>query len=160
MNPFANLHWWSIYVCRHVKGRVFVALADGTVAVFHRGPGRSGHLEVVNWPIKVEFTSCTLPTEECPLYLELCVDLSNSLFLADGQWDLTNYHMIDLGKPHHSVRCMCVVANKHVWCGYRNKVHVLDPKTLQVEVSCLTARVGKLWEVWLTLIVQFACAPL
>ena len=42
---------------------------------------------------------------------------------------------MDLGKPHHSVRCICVIANSHVWCGYRNKIHVLDPKTLKVEVS-------------------------
>lgn len=26
---------------RHVKGRVLVALADGTIAIFHRGAGRS-----------------------------------------------------------------------------------------------------------------------
>ena len=51
-----------------------------------------------------------------------------------GEWDLTNYHLVDLGRPHHSIRCMCVIANKHVWCGYRNKIHVLDPKTLKVEV--------------------------
>ena len=56
-------------------------------------------------------------------------------YILDGQWDLTNYHVVDLGKPHHSVRCMCVIANCHVWCGYRNKIHVLDPKTLKVEVS-------------------------
>ena len=56
-------------------------------------------------------------------------------FILDGQWDLTNYHVVDLGKPHHSVRCMCVIGNSHVWCGYRNKIHVLDPKTLKVEVS-------------------------
>ncbi|KAI8495344.1 MAP-kinase scaffold [Branchiostoma belcheri] len=72
----------------HVKGRVLVALADGTLAVFHRA--------------------------------------------ADGQWDLTNYHLLDLGKPHHSIRCMVVVYDK-VWCGYRNKIHVVQPKTLKIE---------------------------
>ena len=74
----------------HIKGRVLAALADGTVAIFHRR--------------------------------------------GDGQWDLTNYHLLDLGKPHHSIRCMHAVHNK-VWCGYRNKVHVIDPKTMSVEVS-------------------------
>ena len=59
------------------------------------------------------------------------------LVSADGQWDLTNYHLIDLGKPYHSVRCMCIVGNKHLWCGYTNKIHVLDPKTLQIAVSWL-----------------------
>ncbi|MXQ80847.1 hypothetical protein E5288_WYG009058 [Bos mutus] len=60
----------------HVKGRVLVALADGTLAIFHRG--------------------------------------------EDGQWDLSNYHLMDLGHPHHSIRCMAVVHDR-VWCGYKNK---------------------------------------
>ena len=50
----------------------------------------------------------------------------------DGQWDLQNYHLLDLGKPHHSIRCMTVIANKHVWCGYRNKIHVVDPETMSI----------------------------
>ncbi|XP_066286699.1 C-Jun-amino-terminal kinase-interacting protein 4-like isoform X9 [Branchiostoma lanceolatum] len=78
----------SVLSIVHLKGRVLVALADGTLAVFHRA--------------------------------------------ADGQWDLTNYHLLDLGKPHHSIRCMVVVYDK-VWCGYRNKIHVVQPKTLKIE---------------------------
>ncbi|KAJ1067705.1 hypothetical protein K5549_010823 [Capra hircus] len=74
----------------HVKGRVLVALADGTLAIFHRG--------------------------------------------EDGQWDLSNYHLMDLGHPHHSIRCMAVVHDR-VWCGYKNKVHVIQPKTMQIEAS-------------------------
>ncbi|OXB77013.1 UNVERIFIED_CONTAM: hypothetical protein H355_014835 [Colinus virginianus] len=54
----------SILSIVHVKGIVLVALADGTLAIFHRG--------------------------------------------VDGQWDLTNYHLLDLGRPHHSIRCMTV----------------------------------------------------
>ncbi|KTF72445.1 hypothetical protein cypCar_00050420, partial [Cyprinus carpio] len=73
----------------HVKGRVLVALADGTLAIFHRG--------------------------------------------VDGQWDLTNYHLLDLGRPHHSIRCMTVVHDK-VWCGYRNKIFVVQPKAMKIEV--------------------------
>ncbi|XP_062572105.1 C-Jun-amino-terminal kinase-interacting protein 3-like isoform X17 [Saccostrea cucullata] len=73
----------------HVKGRVLVALADGTISIFHRD--------------------------------------------TDGQWDLQNYHLLDLGKPHHSIRCMTVIANKHVWCGYRNKIHVIEPKNMTIE---------------------------
>ncbi|KAG8129116.1 hypothetical protein E2320_016086 [Naja naja] len=68
----------SILSIVHVKGIVLVALADGTLAIFHRG--------------------------------------------VDGQWDLTNYHLLDLGRPHHSIRCMTVVHDK-VWCGYRNKIY-------------------------------------
>ncbi|XP_061568696.1 sperm associated antigen 9a isoform X3 [Cololabis saira] len=75
----------------HVKGRVLVALADGTLAIFHRG-------------------------------------------IADGRWDLTNYHLLDLGRPHHSIRCMTVVHDK-VWCGYRNKIYVIQPKAMRIEKS-------------------------
>lgn len=80
----------SVLSIVHLKGRVLVALADGTVAIFHRS--------------------------------------------ADGQWDLTNYHLLDLGRPHHSIRCMVVVHNK-VWCGYRNRIHVVNPKTMALEIS-------------------------
>ncbi|KAF7645961.1 hypothetical protein LDENG_00195590, partial [Lucifuga dentata] len=51
---------------------------------------------------------------------------------VDGQWDLTNYHLIDLGRPHHSIRCMTVVHDK-VWCGYRNKIYVVQPKAMKIE---------------------------
>ncbi|XP_029109712.1 C-Jun-amino-terminal kinase-interacting protein 3-like isoform X3 [Scleropages formosus] len=80
----------SVLSLVHVKGRVLVALADGTLAVFHRAEG--------------------------------------------SQWDLTNYHLMDLGRPHHSIRCMAVVHDR-VWCGYKNKVHVIQPKTMQIEKS-------------------------
>lgn len=52
---------------------------------------------------------------------------------ADNQWDLTNYHLLDLGRPHHSIRCMTVVHDK-VWCGYRNKIYVIQPKAMRIEV--------------------------
>ncbi|XP_046888935.1 C-Jun-amino-terminal kinase-interacting protein 4-like isoform X5 [Hypomesus transpacificus] len=80
----------SILGIVHVKGRVLVALADGTLAIFHRG--------------------------------------------VDGQWDLTNYHLLDLGRPHHSIRCMTVVHDK-VWCGYRNKIYVVQPQAMKIEKS-------------------------
>nr|XP_008504793.1 PREDICTED: C-Jun-amino-terminal kinase-interacting protein 3-like [Equus przewalskii] len=41
---------------------------------------------------------------------------------------------MDLGHPHHSIRCMAVVYDR-VWCGYKNKVHVIQPKTMQIEKS-------------------------
>ncbi|XP_075879904.1 C-Jun-amino-terminal kinase-interacting protein 3 isoform X4 [Nelusetta ayraudi] len=80
----------SVLSLVHVKGRVLVALADGTLAIFHR-------------------------SEDC-------------------QWDLSNYHLMDLGRPHHSIRCMAVVHDK-VWCGYKNKIHVIQPKNMQIEKS-------------------------
>ncbi|XP_066599053.1 JNK-interacting protein 3 isoform X2 [Prorops nasuta] len=73
----------------HVQGRVLVALADGTVAIFRRG--------------------------------------------IDGQWDLSQYHIVTLGSPQFSTRCMVAVLGKTVWCGYRNKIHVIDPITMTVE---------------------------
>ncbi|EDM05691.1 sperm associated antigen 9 (predicted) [Rattus norvegicus] len=79
-------------ICRHVKGIVLVALADGTLAIFHRG--------------------------------------------LDGQWDLSNYHLLDLGRPHHSIRCMTVVHDK-VWCGYRNKIYVVQPKAMKIEAKII-----------------------
>ncbi|CAI9734626.1 C-Jun-amino-terminal kinase-interacting protein 4-like isoform X5 [Octopus vulgaris] len=75
----------------HTKGRVLVALADGSVAIFHRA--------------------------------------------SDGQWDLKNYHLLDLGKPTHSIRCMVLVANKLVWCGCKNSIHVVDPQNMKVVKS-------------------------
>ncbi|XP_053976020.1 C-Jun-amino-terminal kinase-interacting protein 4 isoform X4 [Hylaeus volcanicus] len=75
----------------HIQGRVLVALADGTVALFKRG--------------------------------------------ADGQWDLSQYHVITLGSPQHSIRCMTAVSGKTVWCGYRNKIHVIDPVSMIVECT-------------------------
>ncbi|XP_063077274.1 sperm associated antigen 9a isoform X1 [Engraulis encrasicolus] len=80
----------SILNIVHVKGRVLVALSDGTLAIFHRG--------------------------------------------QDCQWDLTNYHLLDLGRPHHSIRCMTVVHDK-VWCGYRNKIYIIQPKAMRIEKS-------------------------
>ncbi|KAM9296617.1 C-Jun-amino-terminal kinase-interacting protein 4 [Gastrophryne carolinensis] len=80
----------SILSIVHVKGIVLVALADGTLAIFHRG--------------------------------------------VDGQWDLSNYHLLDFGRPHHSIRCMTVVHEK-VWCGYRNKIYIVNPKTMKIEKS-------------------------
>uniref|UniRef100_A0A3Q4H790 Sperm associated antigen 9 n=1 Tax=Neolamprologus brichardi TaxID=32507 RepID=A0A3Q4H790_NEOBR len=53
---------------------------------------------------------------------------------VDGQWDLTNYHLLDLGRPHHSIRCMTVVHDK-VWCGFRNRIYVVQPKAMKIEKS-------------------------
>uniref|UniRef100_T2MJ03 C-Jun-amino-terminal kinase-interacting protein 4 n=1 Tax=Hydra vulgaris TaxID=6087 RepID=T2MJ03_HYDVU len=52
----------------------------------------------------------------------------------DGPWDLSNYHLLDLGRPHHSIRCMTPVHDR-VWCGYRNKIQVINPRTMRIEKS-------------------------
>ncbi|XP_075991589.1 JNK-interacting protein syd isoform X3 [Anticarsia gemmatalis] len=47
---------------------------------------------------------------------------------ADGQWDFTQYWILTLGDPKCSVRCLSAVGCT-VWCGYRNKVHVIEPRS-------------------------------
>ncbi|XP_011877297.1 PREDICTED: JNK-interacting protein 3 isoform X2 [Vollenhovia emeryi] len=54
---------------------------------------------------------------------------------VDGQWDLSQYHVITLGSPQHSIRCMTAVSGKTVWCGYRNKIHVIDPISMTLECT-------------------------
>lgn len=72
-------------------------------------------------------------------YIPVFMIIDDFLFVfgTDGQWDLQNYHLLDLGKPHHSIRCMSVIANNHVWCGYRNKIHVVDPESMSIMVCSL-----------------------
>ncbi|KAK9695935.1 JNK-interacting protein leucine zipper II [Popillia japonica] len=77
----------SVLDIAHINGRVIVALANGTVAVFSRN--------------------------------------------SDGEWDLSRYHLVQLGLPQISVRCLTVVGDK-VWCGYNNNIHVLDPFELEI----------------------------
>ena len=55
------------------------------------------------------------------------------LFVTDARWDFTAYHVITVGEPHISVRCLCIV-NERVWCGYRNQVFVIEPESLDIEV--------------------------
>lgn len=132
MRPAAVRAFWSCFsgkhlkivlsfANRHVKGRVLVALADGTIAIFHRGIGKSA---CISYSDSERFCFDGLKD------LVLKITFSQ----ADGQWDLTNYHLLDLGRPHHSIRCMTVVHDK-VWCGYRNKIYVIQPKAMRIEVQ-------------------------
>ncbi|ERE68081.1 c-Jun-amino-terminal kinase-interacting protein 4 [Cricetulus griseus] len=101
----------SILSIVHVKGIVLVALADGTLAIFHRG--------------------------------------------VDGQWDLSNYHLLDLGRPHHSIRCMTVVHDK-VWATQRNLDVDIEPYVSKmlgtgklgfsfVRITALMVSCNRLW---------------
>lgn len=56
------------------------------------------------------------------------------MLYQDGVWDLSNYYLLDLGRPHHSIRCMTAVYDR-LWCGYRNRIHIVEPKSMRVEVS-------------------------
>ncbi|KAK6629503.1 hypothetical protein RUM43_003320 [Polyplax serrata] len=53
---------------------------------------------------------------------------------SDAQWCMDNYHTVHLGSPDNAVKCMAVVHNT-VWCGYKNKIHVLDPVSLVLKKS-------------------------
>uniref|UniRef100_A0A6P7GY34 JNK-interacting protein 3 n=1 Tax=Diabrotica virgifera virgifera TaxID=50390 RepID=A0A6P7GY34_DIAVI len=50
---------------------------------------------------------------------------------SEGEWDLSQYHLVHIGLPHQSVRQLAVVGDK-IWCGYRNKIHVLQPHDMQI----------------------------
>ncbi|XP_060519194.1 JNK-interacting protein 3 isoform X2 [Cylas formicarius] len=49
----------------------------------------------------------------------------------EGEWDLSRYHVVTLGLPQQAVRQLTAVGDK-VWCAYRNKIHVLDPREMKV----------------------------
>lgn len=49
----------------------------------------------------------------------------------NGKWDTNNYHILTLGSPKHSIRCLTIVGDK-VWAAHRNRIHVIDPITLTV----------------------------
>lgn len=48
-----------------------------------------------------------------------------------GEWDLSSYHLLTLGSPKHSIRCLTVVGDK-VWAAQQNKIHVVDPISLNI----------------------------
>lgn len=50
---------------------------------------------------------------------------------AGGEWDLSNYYLVQIGLPHQPIRCLQAVDDT-VWCGYRNKIHVLQPNGLKI----------------------------
>jgi hypothetical protein len=55
---------------------------------------------------------------------------------SEGQWDVSGYHLVDWGQPHHSIRCLSVV-HDDIWCGFRNKIYVLDVTSLRLKVNLL-----------------------
>lgn len=56
---------------------------------------------------------------------------------SDGRWDLSKYHSVTLGPPQNAARCLVSVNGKRVWCGYKNKVHIIHPRSLVVIVSVI-----------------------
>ena len=48
-----------------------------------------------------------------------------------GEWDVNSYHLVTLGSPKQSVRCLTIVGDK-VWAAHRNRIHVIDPISLNI----------------------------
>nr|XP_033816839.1 C-Jun-amino-terminal kinase-interacting protein 4-like isoform X2 [Geotrypetes seraphini] len=51
---------------------------------------------------------------------------------ASRQWDLEAPRVVELGRPPQSIRCAVTVGDK-VWCGYRNRIYVVDPCMAKIE---------------------------
>ncbi|CAM5130897.1 unnamed protein product [Natator depressus] len=51
---------------------------------------------------------------------------------ATGCWDLQRPRLLDLGRPHQSIRCALAVGGQ-VWVGYRNRVYVVEPRSARVQ---------------------------
>ncbi|XP_062994574.1 C-Jun-amino-terminal kinase-interacting protein 4-like isoform X2 [Elgaria multicarinata webbii] len=47
-------------------------------------------------------------------------------------WDLRSLRLVDLGRPRRSIRCAIPVLDR-LWCGYGNRIYVLDPRTARVQ---------------------------
>lgn len=61
----------------------------------------------------------------------------------EGRWDLSKYHSVTLGPPQNAARCLVSVNSKRVWCGYKNKVHIIHPRSLVVIVCIIN--INNLW---------------
>lgn len=96
------------------------------------------YLVVVNWKkclyfIKLkDFVLSLVYVKGCVLVV--LVDGILVIFYCgeDGQWDLSNYYLMDLGYLYYFICCMVVVYDC-VWCGYKNKVYVIQFKIMQIE---------------------------
>ena len=53
---------------------------------------------------------------------------------TDGEWDLSAYWLLELAPPTVAVRCLTRV-HSTVWAAFRNKIAVIDPESLRVEVK-------------------------
>ncbi|XP_059813514.1 C-Jun-amino-terminal kinase-interacting protein 4-like isoform X2 [Hypanus sabinus] len=51
---------------------------------------------------------------------------------TEGLWDTTAAHTLDLGPPRHPVLCAVAVFGR-VWCGYRNRIYVINPRVSKIE---------------------------
>lgn len=52
---------------------------------------------------------------------------------AARTWDLDSPKVVDLGRPQQSIRCS-VAVHGDVWCGYRNRIYVVDPRMAKIKI--------------------------
>ncbi len=105
MNKIIFLYLNSI---SHVRGRVFVSLANEKIIIFHRNQGKK-------------------------FFIRLSIKIS-SMDSLDGTWNLNNFHLILTGKSRESVRC-AIHVSESIWFGIANRVYVLDIQTLEIRVN-------------------------
>ncbi|XP_075771164.1 C-Jun-amino-terminal kinase-interacting protein 4-like isoform X2 [Pelodiscus sinensis] len=51
---------------------------------------------------------------------------------ATGRWDLEHPRLLDLGRPHQSIRCALAVGGQ-AWVGYRNRVYMVEPRGARIQ---------------------------
>ncbi|XP_063708151.1 JNK-interacting protein 3 [Culicoides brevitarsis] len=50
---------------------------------------------------------------------------------SSGEWDLSACHMLILGSPKRSIRCLTVVSDR-IWAAHQNKIYIVDPIDLNI----------------------------
>jgi hypothetical protein len=94
----------------YVHGRVYVALANETILVFHRHKGKSNLSTLM---------SCIMR------------------YHKDGTWNFNDFHSIVTGSSRASVLCLLNV-NQMLWCGIANHIYVFDTQTLNIRVEIMS----------------------
>lgn len=154
----------SILQICHFRGRVFVALADGSLCVFFRNfeskqweysqylsidinlmaEVSSDTLDLSTRPMTVHVTQKCDDDEDRPQGTSLLDETRDVLAAAASSTESTptkqrssNVSMSSESKRITKVagiRCL-EIANKNLWVGYRNRVLIIDPVTLKLKHS-------------------------
>jgi len=136
----------SILQICHFRGRVFVALADGSLCIFFRNADTnqwefSQYLSIdINLMADATVDFTDLPEiNTCSSSNELVSDLPISF----GGAQVAGTRGADTARPSShfnskqrnktaGIRCL-EIANKNLWIGYRNRVLIIDPTSLKLK---------------------------
>lgn len=141
----------SILQICHYRGRVFVALADGSLCVFFR------NIETKQWEfsqyllldinlmseVTSDFVDITETSQEDIKLRSIsstsgAQSSSGTTNLLEQMRDSAQQPLADSASSHRSrskvagIRCL-EIANKNLWIGYRNRVLIIDPITLKLK---------------------------